>query len=144
MGGLHVQVAKEGGTDVDLRAVVDEVGGEQTAELVRCKPQPASDGCSTARVSLRLANSARNVSGLMTSVRCPTVRWNRNGCGSLVIRSYLSKRVANGTPRRFRVRRRMLVATRWNSSAVIGITRSRSVLDRATTNWATTSPLGLA
>ncbi|WP_238703502.1 hypothetical protein [Arthrobacter sp. TS-15] len=48
---------------------------------------------------------------------------------------FVSKRVANGTLRRFRVRRRIIVAMTWNKSAVIGITRSRSVLDGATTSW---------
>jgi hypothetical protein len=38
VGGLHVQVSKEGGADVDRQAVVDEVGGEQAAEVVRGNP----------------------------------------------------------------------------------------------------------
>lgn len=144
VGGLYVQVSKEGGANVDRQAVVDEVGGEQAAEVVWVNRHPASSGCSTARASLSLPSSARNNPGLMTSVRCPIVRWNRNGCDSLVMLLYGSKRVARGTPCRFLVRRWMMVATTWNSSAVIGITRSRSVLDGATTTWATTSPLGRA
>jgi hypothetical protein len=83
---------------VDLQAVVDEVGGEQAAEVVWGSRHPASAGCSTAGTSLSLPSSARSVPGLMTSVRCRIVRWNRNGCGSLVIRSYGSQRVARGAP----------------------------------------------
>nr|WP_236808122.1 hypothetical protein [Arthrobacter sp. FW305-BF8] len=38
MGGLHVQVAKECGSDVDGQAVIDEVCSKQTAEVVRSEP----------------------------------------------------------------------------------------------------------
>lgn len=42
----------------------------------------------------------------------------------------------------FGVWRRMMAAMTWNSSADMGMTRSRSVLEGAMTRRATTSPLG--
>ncbi len=36
-GGLQVEVSEQGGTDVDGQTVVDQVGGEDTPEVVRCE-----------------------------------------------------------------------------------------------------------
>ncbi|KRF09316.1 hypothetical protein ASH00_06735 [Arthrobacter sp. Soil782] len=38
VGGLHVQVSEKGRSDVDGQAVVDEVGREESTEVVRCEP----------------------------------------------------------------------------------------------------------
>lgn len=64
-----------------------------TAESSHCgsgTPTCTGSGWSTASASHSLASSSPSALGVMTSVRCPMVRWNRNGCAGLVTRSCLS------------------------------------------------------
>lgn len=69
-------------------------------------------------------------------------RWNRNGSGSLSCFSAWSHRRTSRIGLPVRVSRRMISAITWNSSADMGMTRSRSVLDGAITSSPMTSPLG--
>ena len=44
VGGLQVEVAEQGCADVDGEPVVDQVGGEEASEVVRCEPTLAEFG----------------------------------------------------------------------------------------------------
>jgi hypothetical protein len=87
---MQVEVAEQRGTDVDGQSVVGEVGGEQPSEVVRGKPDVGQLRVLVGEAGAEPGQHVAKSAGVMTSVRWPMVRWNRNGCGSLVTCSCLS------------------------------------------------------
>ena len=141
-GGLEVEVAEQGGADVDGQAVVDQLGGEKAAEVVRAEVNPVEAGVGQRDGLAEVAEFFGDASG-GRSPRC--VGRCGVGRGTAAGRSRPGRCVEpceHGNGCRRAVCRRMMQAMTWNSSADMGMTRSRSVLDGATTSSAMTSPLG--
>src|SRR5262245_54849882 len=113
-GGLNVEMAEEGGTDVDRQAVVDQLGGEQPAKSCGVKVIPRKAGFRSASASQRRRSMPCTVAVEMTARLEPICRWNRNGRAGLQTLSRLSKRESSGIVRPPWVWRRTIRATTWN------------------------------
>ena len=79
-GGLDIQVAEQRGADVDGQAVVDQVGGEDPAEVVRGELQSGELRVGLGQLGAGAgAACAQIVLVVMTSLRWPIWRLEQEG-----------------------------------------------------------------
>jgi hypothetical protein len=127
---------------VDGQAAVDEVGRQQTSEIVWGEPGLGEFRAMFGQFRAELAKDLHHGGGAEHLAAGADDALEQERLGELVFLSCGSNRVTSGMVGRSWVCRRMITAMTWKSSADIGMTRSRSVFDGAITSRATTSPLG--
>lgn len=137
--GLDVEVAQQGGADVDGQSAVDEFRREDPSEVVRGELQPSEFVVRLGELFAepgehdlegRAAEDHRGRAVL-------PLEEERHRCAPHLV---VVVEPADQRDRPVRVWRRMTEATTWKSSADIGMTRSRSVFEGAMTRSAMTSP----